>query len=101
MGRAVARRTVAGARRQETSRIHGYGGRARTRVWLAGENAERRPILISVWRIGSDTPDYTADDMTGSGARITGGGWNRAGTPVVYCSVSIALACLESVVHLR
>lgn len=53
------------------------------------------------WRIATDTPDYTADDVTGEGARRTGGRWNRVGTPVVYGSASIALACLETLAHLN
>lgn len=57
-------------------------------------------MSVALWRIGTDTPDYTADDMTGAGAEKTGGRWNRRGTPLVYCSPSIALACLETVVHL-
>lgn len=57
--------------------------------------------MISAWRIGSDTPLYTADDMTGTGARIAGGRWNRAGNSVTYTATSISLACLETVVHLK
>lgn len=38
--------------------------------------------------------------MSGKGAELSGGRWNRAGTPMVYTSVSRALACLETVVHL-
>lgn len=53
-----------------------------------------------VWRIATDTPDYEADDLGGKGAEITGGRWNRKGTPVIYASTSRALACLETVVHL-
>lgn len=56
--------------------------------------------VISVWRIATDTPDYTADDMGGEGAKRTGGRWNRKGEAVLYCAQSIALACLETVVHL-
>jgi RES domain-containing protein len=55
---------------------------------------------IALWRIGSDTPDYEAHDLTGKGAERSGGRWNRPGTPVVYCSVTRALACLETLVHL-
>ncbi|MDO5626022.1 MAG: RES family NAD+ phosphorylase [Pseudomonadota bacterium] len=54
----------------------------------------------SLWRIAADTPDYTADDLSGTGARITGGRWNMRGTPMLYASTSRALACLETVVHL-
>lgn len=58
------------------------------------------PGAVSVWRIASDTPDYTADDTTGKGAELTGGRWNARGTPLLYASGSRALACLETVVHL-
>ena len=53
-----------------------------------------------VWRLAADTPDYGADDLTGKGAEKTGGRWNRKGTPMLYASDSIALACLETTVHL-
>jgi len=56
--------------------------------------------MISVWRIGMDTPDYTADDIKGLGAKTSGGRWNRKGTAIVYCSATRALACLETIVHL-
>ncbi len=55
---------------------------------------------MRVWRIATDTPDFVADDLTGAGARLTGGRWNRPGQPVLYCAVSSALACLETLVHL-
>lgn len=53
-----------------------------------------------VWRIAVETPSYKAGDLSGIGAKITGGRWNNPGTPVVYCSTSIALATLETVVSL-
>lgn len=53
-----------------------------------------------VWRIGTDTPDYGADDLSGEGARRTGGRWNSPGIPMIYTGSSIALACLETIVHL-
>ncbi len=56
--------------------------------------------MIEVWRIGTDTPDYTAEDMGGIGAKTNGGRWNRKGRPVVYTSCTRALACIETVVHL-
>lgn len=55
---------------------------------------------VSVWRIATDTPDYTADDVTGKGAELSGGRWNARGTPMLYASNTRALACLETVVHL-
>ena len=53
-----------------------------------------------VWRIATDTPDYGADDLSGKGGEKTGGRWNRKGTALIYGSASIALACLETFVHL-
>ena len=53
------------------------------------------------WRIGTDTPRYTADDRTGKGAEITGGRWNEVGVPMVYAASSRALACLETIVPLN
>lgn len=54
-----------------------------------------------VWRIATDARSYTADDMTGTGAKISGGRWNDAGVPMVYAASTRALACLETVVHLN
>lgn len=39
--------------------------------------------------------------MTGTGAKTSGGRWNSAGTPLVYSSVNIALAALETLSYLR
>jgi RES domain-containing protein len=43
-------------------------------------------MTVWIWRIGIDTPGYAADDLSGEGARRSGGRWNRAGTPMVYVS---------------
>lgn len=51
------------------------------------------------WRIGADTPHYTADDLSGDGALRNGGRWNRPGRALVYAASSISLACLETIVH--
>lgn len=56
-------------------------------------------MTIALWRIAADTPACTADDLSGAGAKVTGGRWNREGNPVVYASASIALACLETLVN--
>lgn len=58
-------------------------------------------MTVAAWRIATDTPSYIAEDLTGAGAKTTGGRWNRAGTAMIYCASSIALACLETVVHLN
>lgn len=54
-----------------------------------------------LWRIAVDTPEYTANDITGGGAKATGGRWNRRGHAVLYTSTSLSLACLETVVHFK
>lgn len=56
--------------------------------------------MPALWRIAAGTPDYGSDDLSGKGAEITGGRWNRKGVPMIYASTSIALACLETLVHL-
>lgn len=58
-------------------------------------------MTVSLWRIAVEAPSYAANDMTGSGAKITGGRWNSPGTAMVYSSVNIALATLETLGHLR
>jgi len=56
--------------------------------------------VICAWRIATDTPGYTADDLTGAGAKISGGRWNRPGSPLLYCASNISLAVLETFIHL-
>ncbi len=58
-------------------------------------------MTVTVWRIATDTPGFEADDLTGAGAKITGGRWNAEGDALIYASESQALACLETVVHLN
>ena len=58
-------------------------------------------MTVALWRIATDTGEYEAHDLGGKGAEKTGGRWNRPGRPVVYTATSIALACLETVVHLN
>lgn len=55
----------------------------------------------SVWRIAVDTSNYSADDLSGEGAKRSGGRWNRVGLPMVYCSSNIALCVLETIVHIE
>ena len=58
-------------------------------------------MTVAVWRIAVETTMYSAGDMTGTGARLSGGRWNSPGTPLVYCSENIALATLETLSFLR
>lgn len=55
----------------------------------------------TVWRIATDTKTYEADDLSGAGAKATGGRWNEPGLPVIYTSENQSLACLETLVHLN
>ncbi len=52
-----------------------------------------------LWRIAKHTAQFRADDLSGGGAKITGGRWNRKGRAVLYASRSIALATLETLAH--
>ena len=55
-------------------------------------------MKLRVWRICNAKWATTAFD--GQGAKTYGGRWNSVGTSVVYTSSSLALAALESLVHL-
>lgn len=55
---------------------------------------------VAIWRISKETPEFAADDLSGGGAKVVGGRWNRKGTAAVYASMSIALATLETRAHL-
>ena len=55
---------------------------------------------ISIWRIASQGLTWKANDLSGNGAARYPGRWNSLDRPIVYSSSSIALACLETVVHL-
>ena len=52
-----------------------------------------------IWRIATQGPTWRADDLSGLGAARDPGRWNSTGVPVVYASTTIALACLETLVH--
>jgi RES domain-containing protein len=54
---------------------------------------------MRVWRICK--AEHAATAFTGEGALLYPGRWHHAGTPVVYCSESRALAALEQLVHLH
>jgi RES domain-containing protein len=52
---------------------------------------------MEVYRIQKDKHRDTI--LTGEGARLFGGRWNKEGTPLVYTSTSMELALLEATVH--
>jgi RES domain-containing protein len=51
------------------------------------------------WRICRQP--YAPDAASGEGARLYGGRWNSRGLRVVYASSSLALAAVETFVHLE
>jgi RES domain-containing protein len=57
-------------------------------------------VTVHLWRIASDTPDWTAAELEGHGAAAEGGRWNHEGEHVVYASASISLAAWETRTHL-
>ncbi len=56
-------------------------------------------MSVALWRIAIASRTLVATDLDGRGAELSGGRWNSPGRPVVYASTSIALACLETLVH--
>ncbi|RFP19102.1 MULTISPECIES: RES family NAD+ phosphorylase [unclassified Duganella] len=58
-------------------------------------------MTMSLWRIAVEAPSYKANDLTGAGAKISGGRWNSIGTPLIYSASNIALATIETVLHIR
>ncbi len=54
---------------------------------------------MTAWRLVRSA--HAAVAFTGEGARLFGGRWNSVGTAVVYTSDSLALAALETLVHIN
>lgn len=52
-----------------------------------------------IYRIAAESARYRADDLSGAGAKATGGRWNSEGVAVMYFASTVALACLETLVH--
>src|SRR4051812_38368047 len=102
MDGTLAPGALACARWRTAHRAHGHDGRPGLGVNGACTGPERRlRVSHTVWRIATDTPDYEADDLSGAGAKRTGGRWNERDIPVVYTSETRALACLETIVHVN
>ena len=55
--------------------------------------------MVTVFRLSKARHARTA--FSGIGARLAGGRWNARGQAVVYTSSSLALAALETFVHLQ
>jgi RES domain-containing protein len=57
-------------------------------------------VTVHLWRIASDTPQWTAEDMAGKGAAHRGSRWNEPGEHLTYTATSISLAAWETRAHL-
>jgi RES domain-containing protein len=55
---------------------------------------------VRLARIGSTGPSWRPEDMSGTGASLQPGRWNRLGERVVYAAPSLALAVLETAAHI-
>lgn len=53
------------------------------------------------YRLTSLSRRTAAQAFNGDGALHAGGRWNSEGTRLVYASASVALGCLETLVHMR
>jgi RES domain-containing protein len=56
---------------------------------------------VRLYRLGSLARPKAAQAFSGEGALHFAGRWNSVGTRIVYASTSVALACLETLVHIR
>ena len=56
--------------------------------------------VVTSWRIASSGRSWEANDISGNGSARRPGRWNSSERPILYSSSTIALACLETLVHL-
>ncbi len=50
-------------------------------------------------RIGSTGPTWLPEDLTGAGAALSPGRWNRVGEHLLYAAPTLAMAVLETAAH--
>ena len=56
-------------------------------------------MTVHLWRIASDTPQWTAEDLAGKGAASKGSRWNHPGERLTYAATSVSLAAWETRAH--
>lgn len=56
---------------------------------------------MRLWRIATETREFTALDLSGNGAAKSPGRWNGPGQPVIYAAPTVALAMLETAAHIQ
>ena len=55
---------------------------------------------MKLWRIAAETRAYPAADMSGAGAAQRPGRWNGDKEPIIYSSLTISMAVLETAAHI-
>ncbi|KQU80540.1 MULTISPECIES: RES family NAD+ phosphorylase [unclassified Rhizobacter] len=57
-------------------------------------------MTVALWRIATDTPQWSADDLTGKGAASRGSRWNHPGEALTFAATSVSLAAWETRAHI-
>ena len=57
-------------------------------------------MTVCLWRVASDTPGWTAEDLSGKGAASRGARWNHPGEPTTCAAMSVSLAAWEARAHM-
>ena len=70
---------------------------------MAGHTRSRKRTAAgtSVFRVATETRSYPASDLSGAGAGVEPGRWNKKGESVLYTATSVALATLETAAHVK
>jgi RES domain-containing protein len=55
---------------------------------------------VVIWRLSKVKYANATTAFDGEGARRAGGRWNSKGTAIVYCSATLSLTALETLVHM-
>lgn len=56
-------------------------------------------MTVHLWRVATDTPGWTAEELSGKGAASKGARWNQPGELATYAATLIALAAWETRAH--